>query len=92
MDNNKKTFLVKCPHCNQFTEICYSEDIPNLQNECLTKCDICDEPFCLLPTWMCDGCTDWFSCAGYSFVDVLAELVVAGLIDFNVETKKRIVK
>jgi hypothetical protein len=92
MATDKKPFLVKCPHCNMFTEILYNEDMPGLQNGCLTRCDTCDEPFCLLPTWICDGCAEWFDCAAYSFVDVLAELTVAGLIDFNVETKRRIVK
>ena len=83
---------VQCPHCDSLTEIEYGDNMPGVQNGCLTRCDVCDEPFCLLPEHMCDGCRDWYECAVYSFVDVIATLIKDKLVIYNVETKRISVK
>jgi hypothetical protein len=88
----KLSFEVDCPHCDSKVKIFYDMNTPNIQNGCLTVCDICDEPFCLLPEWLCKGCSEWLECAKYSFVDAIAALTKSRLIEYDVENYKRIVK
>ena len=87
-----KGCMIECPHCNELTTMFFNEQTPGIQSGCLTTCDICDESFCLLPEWLCKGCSDWLECAKYSFVDSLAHLERKGFIEFDVTKGKRIVK
>lgn len=88
----ERPFNVKCPNCDEPVQILYNEHMPNIQNGCLTSCDFCEMPFCLLPSHLCSACPDWLECAKYSFVDAIAILTREGLIDYDVKNYKRIVK